>query len=287
MKKVFFSILFFYSCNFLFAQQFPTSTHINFNHYFFNPAYIGASESTNIVLLNKSKWQDIDGAPNTRFFSVHTPYKKGVNFGVSFFNDVIGPISTNAFFAASSYTVTFSNNSTLSAGIRLGVSQYGGNLSAINVNDVGDPVFSNNILTEYVPNMGFGLYYNYFDNYFIGLSIPSIAQNTYYQGKEERVYFVSSGKSFKFFPDHIIKTTLILSGTKGSPLKYDLNICYFSEFPLGGGVNYTYKESLSPILYIQISDIISLGYSYSIPIQDVVHVTDNTHEIILRINFIE
>ena len=80
---------------------------------------------------------------------------------------------------------------------------------------------------------------------------------------------------------------MILSGTKGSPLKYDLNICYFSEFPLGGGVNYTYKESLSPILYIQISDIISLGYSYSIPIQDVVHVTDNTHEIILRINFIE
>jgi len=287
MKKIFFSILFFYGCNFLFAQQFPTSTHINFNQYFFNPAYIGTSESTNLVLLNKSKWQDIDGAPNTRFLSAHAPYKKGISFGVSFLNDVIGPISTNSFFVASSYTVTFGNNSKLSAGLRLGISQYGGNLSSININDPGDPVFSNDILTEYIPNMGFGLYYNYFDNYFIGFSVPSIARNTYYQGKEERTYFVTTGKSFKFFPDHIIKTTLILSATQGSPLKYDLNICYLSEFPLGAGFNYTYNESISPILYAKISDILSLGYSYSIPINETVNITDNTHEIILQFNFID
>jgi len=285
--KIYFFTLVFFSCHFLFGQQFPSSTHINFNQYFINPAYTGSSESTNLFLSNKSKWQDIDGAPTTRFFSAYTPYEKGISFGVSFLNDVIGPTTTNAFFVSSAYTVSFSNNSTLSVGLRLGLSQYGGNLFSVNVNDPGDPVFSNDLLNEYAPNMGFGLYYNYFDNYFIGFSLPSIVENNHYQGEEVRTYFLTSGKSFKFFPDHIIKTILILSGTKGAPLKWDFNVCYFSEFPIGGGFNYTYNESISPILYTKISDIISLGYSYSIPIQEALSVTDNTHEIILRINFIE
>ena len=120
MKKIFFITLFFVSCNFLFGQQFPSSVHINFNQYFFNPAYTGSSESTNLVLSHKSKWQDIDGAPSTRFFSAYTPYQKGISFGLSFLNDVIGPTTTNAFFASSAYTVSFSNNSTLSVGLRLG-----------------------------------------------------------------------------------------------------------------------------------------------------------------------
>ena len=286
MKKLLFFMFFYCSIN-SFAQQFPSSVHINFNQYFFNPAYTGSSESTNLILSNKSQWKDIDGAPKTRFFSAYTPYEKGVSFGVSFLNDVIGPTTTNAFFASSAYTVSFANNSTLSVGLRLGFSQYGGNLSSVNINDPSDPVFSNDLLNEYVPNMGFGLYYNYFDNYFIGFSLPSIAQNTHYQGKEERTYFFTSGKSFKFFPDHIIKTSFFLSGTKGVPLKWDINVCYFSEFPLGGGVHYSHNESISPILYTQISDILSLGYSYSIPIGDVVNIVDNTHELILRVNFTE
>jgi type IX secretion system PorP/SprF family membrane protein len=287
MKKIICFTLFFYSCNFLCAQQFPSSTHINYNHFFFNPGYIGSSESSSVILSHQSKWQDIEGAPRTRFFGAYSPFKKGISFGVNFLNDVIGPTTTNAFFASSSYTVSFGNNSTLSMGLRLGFSQYAGNLSSVSINDPLDPVFLDASLNEYIPNMGFGLYYNYFDNYFLGFSIPSFIQNTYYQGKEQRTYFLTAGKSFKFFPDHIIKTAFILSGTRAVPLKWDINVCYFSEFALGAGFNYSHNESISPILYAEISEILSLGYSYSIPIGDVLHITDNTHEIILRINFIE
>ena len=285
MIKNYLIILFFCGFKFIFSQQYPSTTHLNFNQFFINPSYIGASETTNLILSSNSKWKDIDGAPQTRFFGAFTPYKKGISFGVSFLNDIVGPTNTNAFFASSSYTVSFGNNSTLSLVIRLGFSQYGGNLSSLNINDPGDPVFSTDILNEYVPNMGFGLYYNYFDNYFFGFSIPYLVNNSYYQGQEERTYFLSAGKSFKFFPDHIVKTAILVSATNAAKLKWEYNISYFSEFPLGGGVNYSLNESISPILYLKVSEILTLGYSYSVPIQEAINITDNVHEIILKINF--
>ena len=118
-----------------------------------------------------------------------------------------------------------------------------------------------------------------------GFSIPYLVNNSYYQGQEERTYFLSAGKSFKFFPDHIVKTAILVSATNAAKLKWEYNISYFSEFPLGGGVNYSFNESISPILYLKVSEILTLGYSYSVPIQEAINITDNVHEIILKINF--
>ncbi|HCQ76363.1 MAG TPA: hypothetical protein DIV44_06090, partial [Leeuwenhoekiella sp.] len=74
------------------AQQDPQYTQYMYNPLVINPAYAGNRGVTSILLLHRSQWVGLDGAPSTQNLSVHSPIGLGkVGLGFSLVNDVLGP----------------------------------------------------------------------------------------------------------------------------------------------------------------------------------------------------
>ena len=51
------------------AQQIPLVNHMYVNNYLINPAYAG-DKGTNLYLLNRLQWVDVEGAPETFVASI-------------------------------------------------------------------------------------------------------------------------------------------------------------------------------------------------------------------------
>ena len=75
-----------------YSQQDPQYTQYMYNPLVINPAYAGNRGVTSILLLHRSQWVGLDGAPSTQNLSVHSPIGLGkVGLGFSLVNDVLGP----------------------------------------------------------------------------------------------------------------------------------------------------------------------------------------------------
>ena len=75
-----------------YGQQDPQYTQYMYNPLVINPAYAGNRGVTSILLLHRSQWVGLDGAPRTQNLSVHSPIGLGkVGLGFSLVNDALGP----------------------------------------------------------------------------------------------------------------------------------------------------------------------------------------------------
>ncbi|RYF67477.1 MAG: type IX secretion system membrane protein PorP/SprF, partial [Cytophagaceae bacterium] len=57
------------------AQQDPGFTQYMYNPLVINPGYTGSTGTLEAVLLHRSQWVGIEGAPETQSFTVHSPLR--------------------------------------------------------------------------------------------------------------------------------------------------------------------------------------------------------------------
>ena len=75
------------------AQQDALFSQYMFNPFSINPAYAGSRSSVSAVVLHRSQWIGVDGAPLTQTFSIHTPAgEKGMAYGINLVHDQNGPV---------------------------------------------------------------------------------------------------------------------------------------------------------------------------------------------------
>ena len=67
------------------GQQAPHYTQYMYNMNVMNPAYAGSKENISIGLLHRRQWVNIDDAPTTSTFSIHSPTGKNVGMGLLMF----------------------------------------------------------------------------------------------------------------------------------------------------------------------------------------------------------
>jgi type IX secretion system PorP/SprF family membrane protein len=84
MKKIYFiaivTVLFFTDAK---AQQDPNYTQYMYNLSVINPAYAGSKENISGGLLYRKQWVQIEGAPSTGTFFIHSPVGRNVGLGLS------------------------------------------------------------------------------------------------------------------------------------------------------------------------------------------------------------
>jgi type IX secretion system PorP/SprF family membrane protein len=294
MKKIYYTVAF----AFLFvvsakAQQDPNYTQYMYNMNVVNPAYAGSNDGVSGGLLYRAQWVDIEGAPRTGTFNIHSPVGKNVGLGLSAITDQIGPVDATSVNADFSYTLNLGGEHKLALGLKAGVNFHKVGL----FNDIAngylpqqnDVAFRENSSNTYF-NFGSGLFY-YTDKYYVALSVPGFLKTTYLHlqddgsrrqfGSNVQHYFLTGGYIFDLSETVRMKPSFMFKSSFGTSASIDgsLNFLFFDKFEIGA--TYRLDDSFGAMVNYAISPSLRIGYAYDHVISDLNVTTPASHEIML------
>jgi len=231
------------------AQQDAQYTQYMYNTLSVNPAYAGSRETFSALLLHRSQWVGLDGAPDTQTLNLHAPVgaSKKVGLGLSVINDNIGPTHETYFDVAFSYTVNTSETGKLSFGIK-----GGGHLLDVNYDELS----------------GVGVYYHSNNQWYLGLSAPNLLETQHFDenalsiAKERINYYLIGGYVFDINTDLKFKPSFLLKAVQGAPLQADISFNGLVKEKFVLGLAYRWSAALSGLLGYQITDGLMLGVAY-------------------------
>jgi type IX secretion system PorP/SprF family membrane protein len=239
-----------------------------------NPAYAGTDKYPNVTVQGRKQWIGVDGSPNSQMISAHMPLeKKHIGLGVVMERESLGVTDIYNAYVSYAYKIKVGQKSKLSMGIQVGISTYQERLTDLILpSGVDDPNFSSTV-TYTNPNFGAGLYY-YSTRFYVGISVPSIAQNVIQSdnpllAKEARHYFLMSGVLIDLSPSLKLKPNFLLKAVSGAPLNLDLNLNLLINNILWVGCSYKINNSISPIVEVQLDTRFRVGLSYEVPLTNI------------------
>ncbi len=294
MKKILFTISFaFLVISNADAQQDPHYTQYMYNMNVMNPAYAGSKENLSVGLLYRAQWVELEDAPRTATFSVHSPVGKNVGLGLSVISDKIGPVEENNAYADFSYTLNLGGEHRLAFGIKAGATFHKvGLFDQIgngHVPDANDPAFSANVDNTYL-NAGAGLFY-YTQNYYLAFSVPNMLKskhlditrngNDYQFGSETQHYFLTGGYVFQLSENTKFKPSFMLKSAFNVPTSVDVsaNFLFFEKFEIGA--SYRLEDSFGGMVNFAVTPTIKIGYAYDHIVSDLDIATPASHEFML------
>lgn len=269
----------FFILNFSFAQQDPLYASYMMNPLAINPAYAGSSNMLNGSLQYRTQWAGLDANPTTVNFSAHmSAFRNQVGAGLMVIQDKLGDTKNTEFQGVFSYKIQLSS-SWLSFGMQTGFIRYETDPSTLTIRDPGDPAFAQ--LTETKFNTGVGVILKS-DNYMIGISVPRLLPATVSQGGQsielyQQTYYLFGSYAW-LLNEHIrFKPSVLLRGTQGSPLSYDLNATLTFKEKYTGGL-FTRNFNTYGLLAQMMVDKFRFGYVFELPVGSS-NLNYTTHEI--------
>ena len=274
------------------AQQDPQYTQYMYNMSIMNPAYAGSKENMAGGLLYRKQWVEIEGAPTTGTFFIHSPVGKNVGLGLSAINDKIGPVEETNVYADFSYTLNLGGDRRLAFGLKGGGTFHKvGLFSQIgdgHVPDLNDPAFQQNSSKSFL-NMGTGFFY-YTNKYYVAVSVPNMLKSSYldYSGRrfgtETLHYFITGGYVFDINPDLKFKPSTMIKSAINAPVSIDLsaNFMFNDKFEVGG--TYRLQDSFGAMVNYAVSPSLRIGYAYDHIVSDLNITTPSSHEIMILFN---
>lgn len=267
------------------AQQDPQYTQYMYNMNIMNPAYAGSKESLSITALYRTQWSGLDGAPETITFSAHSPVGERVGLGLSAIKDELGPISETNVYIDFSYTLPLGENVKLALGLKAGATFHDVGLTSLELQDPGDPFFSEDISNVY-PNVGAGAFL-YTENFYLGLSVPNflnsihLDENGLQYGSETQHFFATAGYVFQISDNFKLKPSVMVKSAFDAPISLDgnLNALFFDRFEIGA--SYRLDDSFSGLVGFQVTDFLRIGYAYDHVTSELKGVGSASHEVIV------
>lgn len=272
----------------LYAQQQPQYTQYMYNPLSINAGYAGTNEKLEAVLLHRSQWVGIDGAPRTQNFGIHGEMGEKVGLGLSATNDNLGPMSQQYISGNFAYKLNLTQNTILSFGVNAGVNLMNIDWSEGTYQSQTDNAFNSNINSARLI-IGTGGYL-YSEKWYLGLSVPNFIITESYDDIEESVirrkvhYYLQGGYVFDFNENLKFKPSFLAKVVEGAPVTYDVsaNFMFKEKFVLGAG--YRFTDAFSALAGFQIAPSLFIGYAYDRSVTKLQKYNDGSHEIILKFN---
>ena len=266
------------------GQQDPQYTQYMYNMNVINPAYAGSRENLSFGLLYRNQWTEIDGAPETGTFFVHSPVGNNLGLGLSVIADQLGPVKETNAYVAFSYTLNLGGEHRLALGIKAGATFHDIGLANIALINPNDPFFQN--INETTPNIGAGAFY-YTDKYYLSVSVPNmlssvnLSQNGNNIGSETQHYFVSGGYVFDVSPNTELKPSFLVKSAFDAPTSFDLNLNarFYKKFEIGA--SYRLDDSFSGLVNFAITPSLRIGYAYDAVSSDINEFAPASHGVML------
>jgi type IX secretion system PorP/SprF family membrane protein len=275
-----------------FAQQDPIYSQYMFNPFAINPAYAGTRNSMSGVILHRSQWVGIDGAPTTQTATLHAPVNKHkIAWGVNFAHDRIGPTSSTQAGLTGAYHLKF-KESKLSFGLRAGIINSKLDRSSLNFKEDNDVYDVGGVVSALVPTVDFGIYY-YKTKFFAGLSLTHLVNaNFAYEGfpAETNMYLrthamLNAGYVFEISPKFVFKPSILIKQVEGVRPNVDLNLSalFYKRFWLG--LSFRNKSSVNFLLDVNVTDYLRVGYAYDLLTNPLGQYSKGTHEVFVGFDF--
>lgn len=273
------------------AQQDPQYTNYMYNLINVNPAYAGNKEALSLFILHRSQWIGLDGAPITNTASIHSPLKNSnIGLGLSIINDRIGPSDENTISIDFSYGFDISEDYKISFGIKTTANLLNVDYTKLNIDDINDVEFQNNIDNRFTPNIGTGIFINSSKSYF-GISVPNFLEtrhfndNTASTAKEKLHFYTMGGYVFDLSENTKFKPAFISKLVNGAPPQIDLtaNFMFNEKFVLGTA--WRWNAALSGLAGFQINNQLMIGYTYDSDTSRLANYNSGSHEIFLQYEF--
>lgn len=271
------------------AQQDPMFTQYMNNTLLVNPAYASAGTSLEVVAISRNQWTGIEGAPVTQSLTAMLPFgRANTGIGLTFLADKIGPVSQTAAYLDYAFKLRLDRRLYLSFGIKGGVNFYNTDYSVLEVNDQGDPIFSDDVVRKFLPNFGIGAFLNT-DRLFVGLSVPKLMSNqindvgysTQFSSREEMHFFLSAGYVFDIGRDLKFKPYTFVKSVQNVPLSVDLSAHFLLYERVWLGANWRIGDAVGAIAQFYISRQFKVGYAYDVTASDLNSFNRGTHEILV------
>lgn len=272
------------------AQNEPMYSQYMFNTLPLNPAYAGSQENLSITAVYRKQWLDMEGAPSTQTLSAHSPVKnKKIALGFTALHDKIGVTGKTGIYGVYAYRIHFKNKSKLSLGLQAGLIHMVQRFSQIQTKQPNDPKMSADKVIYTAPNIGAGAYW-YSDKYYLGASAPDLLELQLNKESNNAIrnphYFIHGGYVFKISYQVKYMPGFLIKGVKGGKLQGDISNVFIFNDVLWLGVSYRSATSLNFLVQGQLTNQLSLGYSYDAPISRFSSLAGASHEIKLSYRFV-
>ncbi|MCB0371598.1 MAG: type IX secretion system membrane protein PorP/SprF [Muricauda sp.] len=272
------------------AQQDPQFTQYMYNTMSVNPAFAGSNGHLSALLMHRSQWVGINGAPNTQILAVDSPLENKLGVGGVLTHDALGPSSEFSVDGNVSYTIQLdSTNRKLSFGLKLGGRIFNVDFSK-GLTEDSDVAFQNNIKGKFFPTIGAGIYYNSGNGY-LGFAIPNFFSQKHYDGQEQEIaaerlhYYLIGGKVMDLTPEVKLKPAFFVKWVPGAPIIADVSVNALLKETFTFGLAYRWDDSFSTLLGMQINANLSAGYAYDLTSSNLAAYTGGSHELFLRYEF--
>jgi type IX secretion system PorP/SprF family membrane protein len=288
MKKVYFIAILALAITELRAQQDPHYTQYMYNMSVMNPAYAGSKESLSGGFLYRKQWVEIEDAPTTGTFFIHSPIGRNVGLGLSVISDKIGPVEENNFYTDFSYTLNLGGERRLAFGLKAGLTMHKIDFNFISTTlpDVGDDVFGSGNPNNTFLNIGSGVFY-YTDKYYVAFSVPNMLKSKYldFDGRQYGTdvihYFLTGGYVFDINPNLKFKPFAMIKSSVNSPTSLDVSANFMMYDKLELGATYRLEDSFGAMVNFAITPSLRIGYAYDHIVSDINVVTPASHEVLL------
>jgi len=277
------------------AQFEPQFTQYMFNEMFINPAYAGSRKQISATMVYRNQWVGLEGAPKTQTASIHGPLmNKKLGIGVTIMNETIGVTHQFAVYGNYAYRFQVGSDGAFALGLQGGFINHQEDLSKVVTTEENDNEFLLNTPQVFLPNAGFGMYYNT-TRFYAGLSIPRMFQNEVAGDGSSDVtntmelqywhYYLSTGYVFPISESVKLKPSIMAKAVSGSPFVADFTIQALLKDIFWLGFSYRTEDSFSGLATFQITPQLRIGYSYDYTTTELNNYNNGTHEINLGYDF--
>lgn len=283
-----FLILVIYTPMHLSAQQEANYTQYMYNTSIFNPAYVGSRGTFHALVMHRSQWVGIDGAPTTQALTVHSVLGEKQGWGGQLFRETIGPSTKTVLSADFAHRIALNDSGTiLSFGVKGGIQLFHIDFNKLQLSDQQDGVFQTNVSNRIFPIAGVGIF-AYDEKWYFGVSIPNVLKTRFFENtsitkiSENLHYYVIGGYVFQVAPNVQLKPTGIVRISERVPVSIDLSANMIFNKKITVGVSYGFGTNISVLGAFQFSEKTTFGYSYSNDTSILRNINLGTHEFFLR-----
>ena len=275
-----------------YAQQLPQLSQYAFNDYVHNPAVAGSRPAFELRSSHRNQWVGIQDAPRTFTLSAITPIGRKIGLGGWIYTDHTGPTRRTGMQLSFAYHFNLTADLKLSLALSGGAQQFLIDGSKITFHDGNETVIDDQVRGQIVPDFAFGAY-AYHAKYWVGISLPQIAQNKVYffdaqtstLNKLEDHYMLMGGYRFALSDDFVFEPQALVKYVSPVPAKIDLTALIKYRNQLWVGATWRSKDAISVMLGATVKSTFQFGYSYDITTTNLNKYSSGTHEVMLAILF--
>ena len=155
------------------------------------------------------------------------------------------------------------------------------------------PIYQTNSLSNFLPNVGAGLYY-YTTKFYAGFSVPQILSYNPEQSfhievdkvhKQSRHYYLTSGVILSTKGELKFRPSFMVKYTENAPVQFDVNLNMLISDIIWVGASYRSSDAVVLLLEYQVSKKLRVGYSYDMTLSEIRSYSTGSHEIIIGYDF--